>query len=132
MKTWFCRDFVMVIKTTNFQISLKNKTSHLFPSLKSMMSISLFPPPAGPAVPLPGWLEAPPAGHGAGQRLGLQHLPAEGGLERQPARGLRGQDAQQSPADQHNTQVCFFMYYCYFFMGGKGGIFLRIKAHCIR
>lgn len=66
-------------------------------------------PPAsstGPAVPLIGRLEAPPAGHSAGQRSGLQRLPTEGGPERQPPGGLWGQDAEQSPADQHNAEVC--------------------------
>lgn len=68
-------------------------------------------PPPGSAFPLPGRLEASPAWHGAGQRPGLQRLPTEGGPERQPPGGLRGQDAQQSPADQHDAQVCALNHY---------------------
>lgn len=66
---------------------------------------SLLLPRPGSSIPLPGWLEASPAGHSAGQRSGLQHLPTEGRSEWQLTGGLWGQDAQQSPADQHNTQV---------------------------
>lgn len=74
---------------------------------------SLLLPRPGSSIPLPGWLEASPAGHSAGQRSGLQHLPTEGRSEWQLTGGLWGQDAQQSPADQHNTQVYVCVYLCF-------------------
>ena len=86
--------------------SFRRLMSRLETSIHIHLPSSLILAPPGPALPLAGRLEAPSAGHSDGQRPGLQCLPTEGRPERKPAGGLRGQDAQQSPADQHNAQVC--------------------------
>lgn len=62
--------------------------------------------PLVPAVALSGRLTTSPAGLGSGQRFGFQHLPPEGGPEREPVGRPRSQDAQQGPPDQYNTEVC--------------------------
>jgi len=59
----------------------------------------------GAAVSVAGRLAAALAGRRAGQHAGQQHLPEEGGPERELHGGHRRQDAEQGSADQHHPQV---------------------------
>lgn len=65
----------------------------------------LNPSSPGLAVSLSVWLSAALSRHGAGQRSGQQHLPEKSGPQWEQHGRHRSQDAQQSPADQHHTQV---------------------------
>lgn len=59
----------------------------------------------GPAVSVSNGLTFALSRHRAGQRSGQQHLPEKSGPEREQHGWHWCQDAEQSPADQHHTQV---------------------------
>lgn len=79
--------------------------SHSLDFCLTLIWCFLLLPPAGPAVSVPGGLAPALPGDRAGQRVGQQHLPEKSGPQWKQHGRHRGQDAQQSPADQHDAQV---------------------------